>query len=155
MQRVAVEVPNAYQAARLNDLAEELASNTPRHLVIAGGPRVGKSTLTRKLGAGRMVRGSDALIGLGWSGASEAASRWFDEPGPWICEGVAMPRTLRKWLRRNPGAAKPCELVVWLGAPVVQRVAGQDAMAAGCLTVWREIRPELFRRGVRIRELNG
>lgn len=155
MQRTAgVEVANPTQARRLDALADELASDLPDRLVIAGGPRSGKSVLTQKLGTGRLVHGSDALIGLGWSEASLAASKWFDTEGPWICEGVAMPRAMRKWLARNP-AGKPADLVVWIGVPVVARVDGQETMARGCETVWREIRGELFMRGVRIREENG
>ncbi len=155
MQRTAgTETPSGIQSAALDGLARQLLRELPGRIIIAGGPRCGKSVLSRKLGV-TPVRGTDELIGLGWSEASEAASRWFNEPGPWIAEGVAMPRALRKWLAAHPGSTKPADLVVWLGVAVVARVAGQEAMAAGCLTVWREIRPELFRRGVRIRELNG
>lgn len=152
MQRTeGVETPNPTRAMALESLARELRGNLPARVVIAGGPRCGKSVLSGKLGI-TPVFGSDKLIGLGWSEASLAASRWLDEPGPWVAEGVAMPRALRKWLARNP-VGNPADLVVWLGQPVVARVAGQESMAAGCLTVWREIRPELFRRGVRIREV--
>ena len=155
MQRTeGVAAPNRIQAAALDGLAQQLKRDLPSRIVIAGGPRCGKSILSGKLAVTR-VRGTDELIGLGWSEASDAASRWFNEPGPWICEGVAMPRALRKWLAAHPGNGKPADLVVWLGVAVVARVPGQEAMAAGCLTVWREIRPELFRRGVRLRELNG
>lgn len=154
MQRTeGVEKPGAIQSAALDGLARQLLRDLPSRIVIAGGPRCGKTILSGKLGVER-VRGTDELIGLGWSESSEAASHWFEEPGPWICEGVAMPRALRKWIDRH-AAGTPADLVVWLGPPVVARVAGQEAMAKGCLTVWREIRPELFRRGVRIRELNG
>jgi hypothetical protein len=154
MQRTeGVERPNGVRAAALDGLARQLLRDLPSRVVIAGGPRCGKSQLSRALGVPR-VRGTDELIGLGWSEASLAASRWFDEPGRWICEGVAMPRALRKWLAAHP-TGTPADLIVWLGNPVVARVPGQESMAAGCLTVWKQIRPELFRRGVRIRELNG
>jgi hypothetical protein len=154
MQRTeGIERPGGIQSAALDGLARQLLRDLPPRVVIAGGPRCGKSVLSSKLGIPR-VRGTDELIGLGWSEASLAASRWFDEPGPWIAEGVAMPRALRKWLAAHP-VGKPCDLVVWLGVAVVARVAGQESMAAGCLKVWQEVRPELFRRGVRIRELNG
>lgn len=152
MQRTAgVEAPFPYRVKLLNELGGALQQFADKRLVIAGGPRVGKSTVSRVVGSPR-VRGTDELIGLGWSEASEAASKWFDEPGPWLCEGVAMPRALRKWLGRNSAGA-PADLVIWIGEPVVARVAGQDAMAAGCLTVWREIRGEIARRGTLIREI--
>ncbi len=94
--------------------------------------------------------GTDELIGLGWSESSLVASSWFEYPGAWICEGVAMPRALRKWLAANDGA--PADLIVWANRPVERRSPGQEAMAKGCATVWEEIKPELRRRGARILE---
>jgi len=119
-------------------------------VVVAGGPRSGKTTLTETLAerTRRQAFKSDDLIGLGWSEASEAASAWFDAPDPWICEGVAMPRALRKWLAANDGA--PSDLAIWLNGEVEHRVPGQRAMTKGCETVWLEILPELERRGVEI-----
>lgn len=97
------------------------------------------------------MRGSDDLKDLGWSESSLAASYWFDEPGVWLCEGVTMPRALRKWLARNTEGC-PADLIVWLNEPVVARSRGQHVMALGCATVWEEIRPELVRRGQDILE---
>lgn len=151
MQRTTgAEVAYPHRVKLLNELGRALQQFSDKRLVLAGGPRVGKSTVSRVIGSPR-VRGTDELIGLGWSEASEAASKWFDEPGPWLCEGVAMPRALRKWLARSAGM--PADIVIWIGEPIVARVAGQDSMAAGCLTVWREIRGELARRGTLIREI--
>jgi hypothetical protein len=99
-----------------------------------------------------LARGSDELIGLGWSESSQAASLWFDEPGRWIAEGVAMARALRKWLARNAAGA-PADLIVWINEPVVARSRGQHVMALGCQTVWSEIRDELLNRGQRIIEI--
>ncbi len=121
--------------------------------MIAGGPRAGKTTLAEALGAdGRLVRGSDALAELEWSESSLAASKWFDEPGPWLFEGVVMPRALRKWLGRNPSGC-PADLIVWINEPVVARSRGQHVMALGCQTVWNEIRDELLKRGQRLLEI--
>jgi hypothetical protein len=122
-------------------------------VVLAGGPRAGKTTLAEALGTDpdRTVRGSDALAELEWSESSLVASKWFDEPGPWLFEGVVMPRALRKWLARNPDG-RPADLIVWINDPVVERNRGQHVMALGCNTVWREIRPELVRRGQEILE---
>ena len=83
-------------------------------VVIAGGPRTGKTTHANKLGAesGARVRHTDDLIGrLEWSAASQEVSQWFDEPGPWIVEGVAVPRAVRKWLAAHPSKKdKPFEM---------------------------------------------
>jgi hypothetical protein len=111
---------------------------------IAGVPRAGKSTLADKMGGGHST---DELIDLGWSEASLEASYWFDEPGPWVVEGMAVPRALRKWLGRNP-TGKPCDRLIWLGDPYEKQVPGQAAMGVGAVTVMREIMPEMRRRGV-------
>lgn len=119
-------------------------------MVVVGGPRRGKSTLSQKLARdGRTYHHGEELLGLDWSAGSEKASRWFDEEGPWICENVATARALRKWLARNP-TGTPADLIVVLRLPVDDRVKGQDVMAAGVETVWRQVEPELRRRGVKI-----
>lgn len=97
------------------------------------------------------MRGTDDLKDLEWSESSLAASKWFDEPGPWLFEGVVMPRALRKWLAANP-EGRPADLIVFINQPVVERSRGQHVMALGCDTVWREIRPELLKRGQEILE---
>jgi hypothetical protein len=135
-------------------------------ICIAGGPRTGKTTLAGKLQADFIgerrawldvealraampVRHTDDLIDLGWSDASAAAALWFDDPGPWIVEGVAVPRALRKWLAAHP-EGKPCDVVHWLEEPMDLRSKGQIAMGKGCATVWEEIHDALTERGVRI-----
>jgi len=127
-----------------------LRSANPQRLLISGGPRRGKSHLARRIAAdGRRYHHGEELKDLEWSVGSQRASEWLDEPGPWVCENVAMARALRKWLRRNP-TGKPADLIVVLRLPVDDRVKGQDTMAAGVETVWREIEPELRARGVTI-----
>lgn len=139
-------------------------------IVIAGGPRTGKTSLAGRLGRTEIplvlepdhppvcmpgpsfpdVRHTDDLIHLGWSEASAAAALWLDAPGPWIVEGVAAVRALRKWLAGHP-EGRPCDVVYWLIEPVVPVTPGQAAMARGCATVWNEIRDALQSRGVGIR----
>ncbi len=92
------------------------------------------------------------MLSAEWSAGSLVASAWLDEPGPWICENVAMARAMRKWLTRNLSRPFPADLVVHLDCQVAERSPGQSAMARGCQTVWNEIKPELMRRGVRILE---
>lgn len=119
-------------------------------MIVAGGPRAGKSHLSGRIARqGVKLHDGEELKGIEWSAGSELASRWLDEPGPWICENVAMARALRKWLLRNP-TGRPADLIVNLRHPVAARVPGQVSMAAGCETVMREILPELRRRGVTV-----
>lgn len=122
-------------------------------IVVAGIPRAGKTTLAGdvRVKLGHRVMHTDDLIGeLDWSSASDAVLRWLDEPEPWVIEGVAAVRALRKWLIRNP-EGKPCDMVVWCGRPYVTVYKnGQRAMAKGCERIWGEIRGELLARGVEV-----
>jgi len=118
-------------------------------IVIAGGPRVGKTTLARGYEGSHRVRHTDDLIKLhNWNDASEAAAGWMTREGPWAIEGVSVPRALRKWMRTNDG--KPCDVALWLAGPKAELSDGQLTMAKGCLTVWNEILDELHNRGVHV-----
>lgn len=121
-------------------------------LLITGGPRTGKTTIAAEFGAARNVgaRCTDSLMGShGWSAVSDEVSRWFDAPGPWIIEGVAVPRALRKWLAFH-SKGKPADKVVYLESAKVDRTPGQVTMARGVETVWLQLVHELVRRGVYI-----
>ncbi len=119
-------------------------------VVIVGGPSTGKSTLAHRLTAPERVRCTDELVGvLEWSEASAEVARWFDEPGPYVIEGVATARALRKWLRAHPTERLEVTVVL-LNKPFAQRAKGQDAMAKGVATVWNEIAPEVLQRGARV-----
>lgn len=115
-------------------------------IVIGGGPRTGKTTLADQSFPPELVRHTDDLIDLGWSEASEAAAAWMAEPGPWVIEGVAAVRALRKALEASPEA--PCDKLVWLRHPHEVLVKGQASMMKGCETVLAQIVDELERRGV-------
>lgn len=119
-----------------------------KRVAITGGPKTGKTTLAKRMGR---AYSTDDLIDLGWSEASEAASRWFDAKGPLLAEGVAVPRALRKWLERNP-KGKPIDRLIVLREPKRTLTKGQLTMGKGLQTVLKEIRPELERRGVIIEE---
>ncbi len=141
-----------------------------RRTVIAGGPRTGKSTLARQLasemglqpnsesndglgayGYGLAVRSTDELLGRkDWSESSAEVALWMDRPGPWILEGVVMPRALRKWLAAHP-TGSPCDEVWYVREAKVPQTRGQAAMHKGCDTVMAEIESALERRGVRLR----
>jgi len=138
----------------LNGLVRMLSQTPHSRTVIAGGPRAGKSTLASKLVElipGCRLRHGEELVGLEWSAGSDKAALWLDEPGPWVCDNVAMARAMRKWLLTHPTGV-PADLIIQLNTQVAERTPGQHAMAAGCHTVWREIQPELTRRGAKILE---
>jgi len=121
-------------------------------IVIGGLPRAGKTTLADRVAKDMAITPlrTDSFIGkLSWSDASEAATTWFDAPGPWIVEGVAAVRALRKWLRMHP-EGKPCDVLIWNEVPFVTLSLGQATMAKGCQTVLREIHGMLDGRGVKL-----
>jgi hypothetical protein len=139
---------------------------TMTRIVILGGPRTGKTTLSGVLIGpepefavfGIPVRHSDDLIAelahLGkdaWSEGSRRVTEWLDEPGPWIIEGVALARALRKWREAHPGEPPPVDRVIRLTTPHVELSKGQAAMAKGEDHVWREdVEPWLRQHGVSI-----
>jgi hypothetical protein len=121
-------------------------------ILIAGGPRTGKTTFAAQLSdaSGAPVRHTDDLVGkLDWSAASAEVATWFDEPGPWIVEGVAVGRALRKWLAAHPEGT-PADTIYWALNAKVACTPGQISMAKGCLTVWTEVLPQLTARGVQV-----
>lgn len=124
-------------------------------IIIIGGPRTGKTTLARKLSP--HARSTDDVMSLGWSEASEEVSHWFDERGPWVIEGVAAVRALRKWLARNPISHNaprvlPCDRIIRTRTPFVRLTRGQLSMASGVESVWREITTDVYMRGVRVED---
>lgn len=119
-------------------------------IVIAGGPRTGKTTradaLAKELGI--TARHTDDLIGtLDWSAASAEVATWFDAQGSWIVEGVAAARALRKWLASHP-EGKPADEIYLLTEAFETLNPRQLGMAKGCATVWDEIVDDLIARGV-------
>lgn len=120
-----------------------------RRIIILGGPRVGKTTLSQKLKDELSIlttRHSDDLKHLDWSESSTEAAKWFSDSGDWICEGVQMARGLRKWLQANPEKLLDVD-IIWLTRPQAELLKGQEVMAKGVRTVFEEIQPELITRG--------
>lgn len=117
-------------------MGESTVKGPAGRVVIIGWPKTGKTTLAAALGGGRST---DEVAHLDWSEASEAVSHWFDEPGPWIIEGVAVPRALRKWRDSHPDAAPPVDHVVYLRGPRENISDEQAAMGKGLDTVMEEI----------------
>jgi len=119
-------------------------------IVICGGPKTGKTTMSEEMetDTGTIpAKHTDDLQHLDWSDASKVASYWLDNPGPWVIEGVAAVRALRKWLARNP-TGKPCDRVVLLTHTWGPLTAGQETMTKGHATIWNGIRQELLNRDV-------
>lgn len=137
-------------------------------IAITGGPRTGKTTLAdqmwngvcveagiadpRKRGLGiEIVRHTDDLIvDYDWSEASLEASKWMDEPGPWIIEGVTVSRALRKWRDNHPDQPPPVDRVIYLVGPKVPlETPGQERMTKGVRKVHDEIEGWLNQHGVK------
>lgn len=136
----------------------------PRRIVIIGGPRVGKTTLSELLKDEFRIPAHHTSAELeslfpadrpeSWSKQSEHAAKWFDDSGDWICEGVQMARALRKWLRAHPNEPLDVDILT-LKKPFETRLKGQESMAKGVDTVFREIEKDLIRRGARIHKLDS
>jgi adenylate kinase family enzyme len=109
-------------------------------IAIIGWPKTGKTTLAAKMGGGRST---DDVLHLGWSEASAEVSNWLDKPGPWVIEGVALPRALRKWHERNPGEPPPVDKVILLKTPKQDLTPGQITMGKGLDSVLAGIMPWL------------
>lgn len=132
---------------------EDIAFDGARHgmtrILITGGPRTGKTVLADQMAHAlaelspahtAVLRHTDSLIGThDWSQASAQVACWFDEPGPWIIEGVAVPRALRKWRTNHPNEAPPVDRVIYLREAHQDLTAGQQRMAVGVRTVWAEV----------------
>ena len=120
-------------------------------ICIIGGPRTGKTTLASSMSH---VLHTDDLIGqFDWSRVSEfVAQDWLARPGPWVIEGVAAVRALRKWLAAN-AEGMPCERIIVLTKPHVELSKGQASMTKGHEKVWQEVRPMLLARGVAVSTL--
>lgn len=122
----------------------------PKRIVIGGGPRTGKTTLAEDMGGGVTiaVRHTDTLIeDRKWEEISERACEWLDRPGPWLVEGVAAVRALRKWMEKHP-RGKPCDRLIWRRHPFTQLSVRQAALMKGCEKILKEISPQLKRRGI-------
>ena len=131
----------------------ESASNL--RVCIAGGPMTGKTTLARKMAlslAGVAVRHTDDLIvGHSWGEMSDLVCGWLSEPGPWVIEGVAVVRGLRKWLRENE-TGRPCDRFIFMRHQLGDPNGGQKRMSMQCEAIWTDIGGDLtlIDRGVEV-----
>jgi broad-specificity NMP kinase len=126
-------------------------------IVVAGWPGAGKTTScapeqARAAGIpASAVRHTDDLIEplSDWSAASAEVSTWLRAPGPWVVEGVACPRAIRKALEAHPDE-RPCDRLVICRQPLKDLNNRQRGMGKGVDTVLAEILPRLEALGVEI-----
>jgi SPP1 gp7 family putative phage head morphogenesis protein len=119
-------------------------------IVIAGGPRTGKTTAAIKLAEKLSIplRHTDDLISrMPWREASAEVAKWFDNPGPWIIEGVTVVRAIRKWLANNKGLNFPAYVIRFVNSKVSQ-TTGQKVMHKGEETVWKTVEGHLSGMGL-------
>jgi adenylate kinase family enzyme len=125
-------------------------------ILVTGYPNSGKTTIARllaELGHGPMRMTDSLLDDCDWSELSAEVARWIDKPGPWIIEGVAVPRALRKWRKAHSKEKPPCDVFVFIHRSLEGYRSGQVAMAKGVDTVMLELWSWLGSNGVRVYEL--
>lgn len=144
------EAPQPPMPEDMAELVERIAGH--ERVIVVGGPRTGKTlfAVAAAYKHGRSHRHTDSLVGaLSWSEASAKVAEWFADPRPYIIEGVATVRAIRKWLLANPDVPLPAT-IVYFDMPRIKLSAGQDRMRKATATIWDEIEPELVRRGATI-----
>lgn len=116
-----------------------LADVLSRHkrVVIAGGPQTGKTRLAASV-TDRPVFHTDDLKSKPWEKIPELVIAQVEGEEAYVLEGVQAGRVLRKGLEPD--------VVVYLVDPRAPRSKGQQAMAKGCATIFRDwlaSRPEV------------
>jgi hypothetical protein len=112
-------------------------------IIIVGGPKTGKTTLSSALLPAVPVQHTDDLIHLPWSEVPDAVIDWMLQDGPWIIEGVQTARALRRWYRDGGLTGTPCDRVIVCAHPVADLTKRQAAMAKGIWKIWGEVEPQL------------
>jgi adenylate kinase family enzyme len=128
-------------------------------IAIIGGMRCGKSTLASRLvkesGVDLFSTGKRALLATDnfrdtpWDELPSVVIERLRSLDSWILEGCQAARVLRRWYREAPDEVK-LDRAYYLNRSWVQRRPAQEAAAKGLAKVWRDVFPELHRRGVPI-----
>lgn len=149
-----------------------MAKKPTKRYIIIGPPFAGKSTLMQKLMAKgypafctdsktqtrEVVKGVTYLQdGLEWSEASQyVADNWLGTAGPWVVEGVAALRAVRKMIRQGNGAAlKGAEIIVLSFMHYKDQdnlKEGHFAMNRAFRSMWAEIGPLCKGLGIVVHE---
>ena len=103
-------------------------------VAIAGVPKAGKTTLSRRYGTSRPVIHTDDLIhsGLAWSEQSERVVEDCARLETYVVEGVRVAHALRKGLA--------CDVVIWLPESHEELEGRRLGMAKAIRTVFEEWR---------------
>jgi hypothetical protein len=119
--------------------------------LITGAPKVGKTTMALEIARMRRHLCTDPQdlcpagvagtpLDLGWSECSLwIAQHWLELPGPWVIEGVAVPRALRKWRALHPDAPPPADELIVLTEQRQALEPGQKRMGTALHSVLDEL----------------
>ena len=119
----------------LEQLNQILAKH--KRVAIVGGPKTGKTTLSRKL-QGVEILHTDDLMHLNWEHQPEAISERLRGKSTFVVEGVQTARALRKGLE--------VDAVIFLDEPHQELIRGQLTMLKGVQKVfkeWQEKHPDV------------
>jgi broad-specificity NMP kinase len=121
-------------------------------IIITGFPKTGKITLANQLGRKYNVpiKSTDSLVDRSWSDMSCEIANWINEPAPWIIEGNAVVRGLRKWIKIKQQKRLDGVSIFLMTHTNSLYSSGQMALAKAIRTIWEQIRMDLADRGARI-----
>ncbi len=113
-----------------DDLINKPASY--KRVAIAGGPRVGKTTLVSSsaFDLHKRIHTDDLINKVPWDSVPEEIARLTAGVERFVVEGVQVPRCLRRGLA--------VDLVIWLERPRVELSEGQRRMWKATRTVFSE-----------------
>lgn len=124
-------------------------------IIIAGGPRCGKSTLARTLGCPH-VWATDWLLDTFFERyapgtmhkLADEIVHWMARPGPWVIEGCPTILAIREWLHLT--RQKPCDKLIWLDTPYEELNPARRQLLRMCDATFQDTHEWLHRLGVKI-----